>query len=228
MENYCVVTHLKCNWNCKYCVVIGLVDVKLSEKQILNNMRERFKGKDGHFCLSGGEPGLLSESFFDELMFDILKDKSYVAVLTNGVFLDRDYHKRYKHRINDICLHVVEELDKPISDSNLSYIHNVSNVTPSIVVHSKNIDLVRLFLLKYNNIKFQIMLSFICDDNSYNIKRNDYSDLFKSLSGLKNFFFDPHPIHDLIDQNDKDQIRPSYLPNVIYEPSYYFEESSCK
>jgi len=141
----------ECNWKCSYCEYAG--NHILPDEDNAIEIFDKYKDKLTH--ITGGEPGLLSERFWDHV-FDTRK----VGVLTNGLFIKKGYYEKYHDRITHLYVHVTPELDKDINPNTLRVLLNGDPIVePSIVIHKKNIHLVKDFLNKYSNLEFNITFS---------------------------------------------------------------------
>lgn len=148
--------HSKCNWDCPYCVSKD-PNAIIDEDEILKQIYP-IRNRLGRLELSGGEPGLLSNSFWSKLT-SMTQHK--LAICTNGTFIHNDYHIKFEKDIRSILIHCVEELDQDIHQKILN-IHNTSTpyiVKLNIVVHNKNHHLLYNFLEKYKGIQFTIFFT---------------------------------------------------------------------
>ena len=181
MENKFLMVRVleECNWTCSYCEYKSSGIIPDEDKAIA--IFDKHKDKLTH--ITGGEPGLLSERFWDHVF-----NTRSVGVLTNGLFIKKGYFKKYRDKINHLYIHVSPELDVPIHPSILKIIRSGDAVVePSIVVHKKNIPLIRKFLEKYSDIEFNITMSGsqFYPDRGYNITDKDTAiSIIDQLRGL--------------------------------------------
>ena len=145
----CVLT--ECNWKCNYC--------KYSKSNLIPDENKALKifekYKDILTHISGGEPGLLSNKFWDHV-FNTKK----VGVITNGLFILKGYYKKYQDKITNIKVHATPELNKDINPNILKIIREkYPNMETNIVIHKRNINLIKPFLKKYPDIEFKIIFS---------------------------------------------------------------------
>ena len=181
INDICIGLHSKCNWSCKYCVA-RWTDAEIDEDRIITQLLQ-IKDKLETLWISGGEPGLLSVQFWDYLFYEI---KTPLSICTNGTFILRGYYDRYKSKIRRIMLHCVEEIDQDIHPKLLDFIRN-SNVEKLVnfVVHKENVHLIKSFLDKYPDIKFDINFA---DQTFYEINKKykkDYEFALDRESVLK-------------------------------------------
>jgi len=169
----------ECNWNCSYCEYKSSGVIPDENKAIA--IFEKHKDVLTH--ITGGEPGLLSEKFWKHV-FNYKK----VGVLTNGLFIKKKKKKKFHDRLTHLYIHVTPELDSPIHPRILKVIHKGDPmVEPSIVIHRKNISLVKDFLNKYHDIHFNITMSGsqFYPDMGYNITDKDTA--ISLIDQLKDF-----------------------------------------
>jgi organic radical activating enzyme len=191
VNEFCIGLHSFCNWNCKYCIAKNN-NIEYNEDQILNEIRPiKHALKDVY--LSGGEPGILSDKFWNEL-FQMTQYK--LAICTNGTFILKNYHIKYEKYIREIFVHCVSELDEEINPIILDFISNKQSmkVTPNIVIHDKNHHLLHDFLKRYDNIKFDLLFTdssfktFHTDEPyQYAIQAEACINIFKVLSKFKKY-----------------------------------------
>lgn len=98
----------KCQYNCPYCVCES---GRVNEDNILKNLNMILDvlGVHKHQCkfiLTGGEPGLLSRGILDEIFHRV---GFPLTVSTNGLFVQKNYVKRYKNLIKRVLVHLVPE-----------------------------------------------------------------------------------------------------------------------
>ena len=191
VNDICIGLHSKCNWNCSYCIARDPKAI-IDEDDIFNQIVP-IKNRLGKLELSGGEPGLLSENFWNKL-FNLTDHK--LAICTNGTFIHNDYHIKFKNKIRSILVHCVPELDQDIHPKILQLKKEKVpyKLSFSIVVHNKNIHLLDAFLNKYSNIQFNL---FFTDATfkpfhhnelyNYNIQPESGMELFKILANKSKY-----------------------------------------
>jgi organic radical activating enzyme len=192
VNDICIGLHSKCNWRCKYCVARwnnSVIDeVKIIDEVLL------IKDKLKTLWLSGGEPGLLSEQFWDRLFYE---SEYPLSICTNGTFITRGFAKKYKSKIFRLMIHCVEEIDQEIDPSILTFIKETKiSKTVNFVIHKTNPYLIKNFLNKYSNLKFEFNFadqSFVDINRNYK-KEYDYGldkesiiEVIKQLSNFKNY-----------------------------------------
>jgi len=169
----------ECNWKCTYCEYCDN-DIHPDEDKAIA-IFEKYKDRLTH--ITGGEPGLLSERFWDHVF-----NTRRVGVLSNGLFIQKGYYEKYHDRLDHLYIHVTPELNNAISPSTLKVIRSKDPIVePSFVIHKKNIHMVRDFLNKYNDIDFNITISGaqFYPDRGYNITERESA--LKVIEQLKDF-----------------------------------------
>lgn len=189
VNQFCIGLHSSCNWNCEYCIAKDQYK-PLDENEILSQI-EPIKEVLGTVFLSGGEPGLLSADFWEKL-FNMTHHN--LAICTNGTFLLRGHYSRWKHRIRQVIVHCVKEIDGPINPDILNFIYKEDKVQPNIVLHRHNTQYLRDFLTVYKDIEFQL---FFADDSfeiqhgpeeyQYAINKEAAKDIIYALRGFSHY-----------------------------------------
>jgi organic radical activating enzyme len=206
VNEFCIGLHSVCNWNCPYCIARdpnGTYD----EDEILNEIKPiKYKLKDVY--LSGGEPGLLSTYFWDEL-FNMTEYK--LAICTNGTFIKKGYHIRYESKIRSIMIHCVKELNYDIDDEILKVINNKTrySVEPVIVIHNKNSHLLEEFLEKYHQLNFSLFFTDTTfspfhhnNEYDYPIQKKSCMEIIKILGKYNKYSRYTTPLTKSIIKND--------------------------
>ena len=141
-----------CNKKCAYCPyaeVTSSLDLDLS---LLHSSLWVFEKLNSSIIyLTGGEPGIVKEHVLD-LLFSI---EQVFAVTTNGLFLKKEYHKKYDNvrkiqyhvDLNDVCF-------QRFNDSRVVY---------SVVITHSNIGQLESFLKHNSDIQFHINLMQVKD-----------------------------------------------------------------
>lgn len=195
----------ECNWKCSYCEYAGNTAIPDEEEAI--RIFDRHKDKLTH--ITGGEPGLLSEKFWDHV-FNIRK----VGVLTNGLFIKKGYYEKYHDRLTHLYVHVTPELDNDINPLTLKTISKGDPIVePSIVIHKKNVNLIKNFLNKYSEIDFNITMSGtqFYPDMGYNI--TDKNTALSIIDILKEFPKYSHFVPKLLKAILSDNWNLCFIPN---------------
>lgn len=146
-EYYLSLTE-KCNWNCAYCdfpkkelcktVPIEQVLEAIELIKKVTNNSDRID-----YCLEGGEIGLLTTDYLDQI-FDSGLAETY-TVTTNGLFMQRGYHERYKDRIHYILYHVMPDLAEQFNFTDYEFDPRIT-VHYTIVITKDNIQHLEGFL----------------------------------------------------------------------------------
>lgn len=166
-----------CNWRCSYCEYGRSPSSNIDDDMALDIFN---KNKDVVTHITGGEPGLLSEKFWDKAF-------SYkpLGVITNGTFIKRGYYEKYQDRVSGLYVHAVQELDHDIDPVILDFFKN--NKDPrneiSFVVHRRNTSLIKTFLDKYSDILFKITMSGdqFSNNTLYNLDRESALEVISVL-----------------------------------------------
>jgi len=170
-----------CNWKCSYCEYGVTTGQKIDDDLAIKIFEEN---KDITTHITGGEPGLLGEKFWD-YAFGVKP----LGVITNGTFIKRGYYEKYKDRVTHLYIHAAQELDKDIDPEILEFMRKNTNpkFEISIVIHSRNILLIKSFLEKYHDITFNITMSGeqFSQDSGYNI--NNKKTALEIIEVLKEF-----------------------------------------
>jgi organic radical activating enzyme len=141
--------------------------------------------------LSGGEPGMLSESDLN-IIIKKLQDKNIIIdLVTNGLFLEK--HQKYIHYIDEILYHCIEDLSqhKPIKKYNYKNFYYVMVITNSDLYY---MDDILWYFKQYPEIKFLLFPNIkpgerininkflkLLKDYSNNINRRTKSEFIKNI-----------------------------------------------
>ena len=124
----------KCNWKCDYCNQGTNIPPDLSDDVLLSKISfclEQMKGETNDIYLSGGEPGLWSDYFFDE--FDkLIKEfciNGRIMIFTNGKIFEKKIFEEKKYDWHFIW-HVVPRINKDVVIEK----RRNGNITPLIVI----------------------------------------------------------------------------------------------
>lgn len=148
----------ECNWNCSYCnyaytkckskdrvkVCKHTQNSLLTIKKILDKLHNKIR----IFMLAqGGEIGLLSEKELD-FFFETMYPYKF-TISTNGAFIDKNYHVRYKDSISQVHLHLVEDLTNNVQPYNLTPL-----IIPGVVSTNYNITDIDCFIKSNPSLKY--------------------------------------------------------------------------
>ncbi len=141
-----------CNWKCPYCEFPVLKNPKTivdidKFKRTLQDIKNVTDKYDLEHCVEGGELGLLSPDILDVFFNSGLAEKYHVA--TNGKFLEKGYHKKYKDKILSILYHVKPEILEADWDVKRYDTYGIPFYY-TIVITKENIDIAGKFF-DYNN-----------------------------------------------------------------------------
>ena len=188
MEDIYIDATLDCNWSCSYCPY-GEKEYdkhEVGDKKYIENINKSNIPKYTNVTITGGEPGIKSKEFFNNL-FDFLRgNHNIININTNGMFIDKGYYDLFYDDIKKCYLHIVQEIDEDIGSNNLKYCE-YDKVMPLIIVHNKNIDILETFLKKYSHIKFLILINSIFE--SYDLNKNEVKKLINISVANSNCYF---------------------------------------
>ena len=143
----------ECNWNCSYC---DFPDKNNPTYDLENHLSVLKMIPDNiEVYLEGGELGLLPEDQLD-LIFNSGIANTY-AIATNGEFLRKGYHEKYKDKIHYILYHFAPEItgDMDITEYDID---GSIRVDYTFVLHVDNLKYVDKLLTRYSHLKFLIHL----------------------------------------------------------------------
>ena len=153
----------ECNWNCYYCAENTHCREPIDFNLVLQNIE---KYKDFKIILSGGEPGLLSETQWKS----IFKIKgSNLELNTNGTFLKR--YPQFVNKFDKINYHCSEDLD-------FCEFFDFSNIEYLIIVTDSNFHKLEAFLNKYKSINFNVI--------ACNMNFDNYKSFYELYNIIKN------------------------------------------
>jgi hypothetical protein len=143
----------KCNWKCEYCDFPSKIDKSYDLKSALRTLR--IIPSNIEVYLEGGELGVMPEHELD-LIFDSGIADTY-AITTNGEFLKRGYHEKYKDRIHYILYHVAPEIFGNTEVIEYDVDESI-RVDYTFVLHEGNMMHVDGILTRYPHLDFLIHL----------------------------------------------------------------------
>jgi len=183
----------KCNWSCNYC---DNVDNKTSPIEKVKNYINLLQTYNPNILisLSGGEPGLLSKDYLQEI-FNELNHPCEIA--TNGTFLENNYHEIFRSYINNISYHVISEINEPTKINVIK--DNDIPIDYIIIVHKQNLKYIKSFIKTNDHINFTIKF-YVGNDK----------DLILTISDIKLLY---EIINLNIDSNSKDKIK--HFSNIL-------------
>lgn len=188
VNDLCVGILPQCNWCCDYCIAYNNKN-KIDEDKIFKELYP-IRNKLKNLWLSGGEPGLLSEKFWEKLLKSI---DFNLKICTNGTFISNGLYDSFEKRINNVMIHCVRELNDEINPIVLStYIKNNQKMDINIVIHKYNVDKINFFLKKYKEIDFTLHFAdksfqnFISTEYDYCIDKKSAIKLINELKNIKN------------------------------------------
>lgn len=174
-----------CNWKCSYCEYGHLTNQKIDDDLAIKIFEEN---KEQTTHITGGEPGLLSEKFWD-YAFGVKP----LGVITNGTFIKRGFYEKYKDQVTNLYIHATQELDRDIDPEILEFMRKNKNpkFELSFVIHSRNIPLIKNFLDKYSDIVFNITMSGeqFSQNSYYNITREPALEIIDVLKDYPRYSY---------------------------------------
>ena len=152
VNDICIGILRQCNWRCNYCIASSN-ELSIDEDAIFEELYP-IRNKLETLWISGGEPGLLSKSFWSRLLDSI---NFNLRICTNGTFVTNGLYEYFEDRINAMMIHCVQELDIDIDPKVLKLVReNSHKISVNVVIHRLNVKRVREFFEKYYDIVFDI------------------------------------------------------------------------
>lgn len=196
VNDLCIGLLRTCNWHCKYCT--ARADIPIDEECILKEVYPH-RHRTAKVWLSGGEPGLLSENFWDEFTRMV---ELPLRVCTNGTFIKRKLHHKFDHTVAEYMIHCVQDLDEDIDPEVLEFLRTEPKSKVNVVIHRYNTHLIADFLKKYPDLIFELNFTDTTFVYDYNQKTYDYfhneeslKNAIRQLSEVKNYTRDfPHKL----------------------------------
>jgi len=149
----------QCNWDCSYCDNVDSQNVELDKLiECINSLQSL--NPYITISLSGGEPGMLSEKYLEQVFKHI---NNPCEIATNGTFFEKDYHNLFKSKLKEFWYHVTPE----INDDNTIY-DNIETDLPIqyiFVIHNRNINQVIPFIQRNSHIQFSPRFYIGADQN---------------------------------------------------------------
>lgn len=189
VNEICVGLLTQCNWCCDYCIAYNN-EKKIDESQIIKELYP-IRSKLKKLWISGGEPGLLSENFWSNL----LKYVDFnIKVCTNGTFISNNLYSKFEDRIDELMIHCVKDLDDDIDSKVLEvYRKNKNKISMNIVIHRKNVSKIKDFIERYEDINFDINFAdrsfenFISGKYDYCIDKRSGIEIIKQIRHIKRY-----------------------------------------
>ncbi|MDX1702370.1 MAG: radical SAM protein [Melioribacteraceae bacterium] len=216
VNDICVGLLSQCNWNCGYCIASNNSS-EIDEDSIFSELfpiRHKLKNR----WISGGEPGLLSESFWSRVLMSI---DFNLMICTNGTFITKGLYDKFRDRISKLMIHCVSELDKDIHPDVLKVVNEERDkVFINIVVHKYNVDQIRDFLTRYNDISFdlnfadQTFAEQSISNYDYIIDRKAALTILKQLGSLPKYTLEINRVTRALLDNDYQHLNSWSIKNV--------------
>lgn len=133
----------RCSESCDYCDFPSLKNPINASKENIDYFLKYIVPRDKLFNypylgLVGGEIGLLDMETLDYFFTPFLEKGITFNIMTNGLFLKKDYHKRYKCMIRSITYHIIHAHKY---DEAIKYVFDMDVPTKmSFVAHHFNLD----------------------------------------------------------------------------------------
>jgi len=156
-KQYYISLTEKCNWKCEYCDFPNKQIIKttpINEVILFFDMLKKITNSDNkiEYCLEGGEIGLLSEEYLDEVFKHDLTQTYNIS--TNGLFMKKGYHIRYKDKIHYILYHVTPEFNNNFEVERFKFDKSIL-VYYTIVITKENLNKLNDFLEYNSDLLFQ-------------------------------------------------------------------------
>ena len=193
VNDICIGLLQQCNWNCRYCIASKNVEA-IDEVAIFKELFP-IRHKLEKLWISGGEPGLLSETFWHKLYSSI--DFS-LKICTNGTFITNGLYDIFKNRVHSLAIHCVNELDQDIDKRLIQAVKEdkTHKIILNIVVHRHNTHMIKDFLTKYKdlghihiNFTDQTFADITDKDYDYVIDRKAAENIVKQLGSFPGYNF---------------------------------------
>lgn len=177
----------KCNWRCWYCDHPKISNPQTVSLDYFNEFCEQFlaaKGKSNiEVSLEGGEIGLLSEDYLDVVFASGLSDT--YTITTNGLFMKKDYHTKYKDKIHHILYHVTPEMNETLTFPRYDFDPSIQ-VLYTMVVHKNNIKFLDDFLTYNKDVIFLPHYLQPRTDNLNFMNKNDFQQIYDIMKDKPN------------------------------------------
>lgn len=180
MHTFLLVTS-KCNETCKYCDFPSMKspnhysfdNIDWDEIKRILHYYQKYNHK---VTIVGGEPGALS---YDSIkyIFDLIPDMEF-DVLTNGLFLQKNYHTEFSNQIGNIGFHLVN------TEWDLSEYKDIKNIDYRVVIDNSYPSYLD-DLLKYIEF-YKLPVIFKYDtgrvvDGNFNLTKEQYIDIYSKI-----------------------------------------------
>lgn len=158
----------RCNWDCPYCTDLTGMKYKLPDENIILNKIDQiinFCGNNHIYEISGGEPTLLSQNFFNNLLSLKKKYSCKFKLFTNGT----DFNKVPNDLFDIIIYHITEEISKGIDVEKLDMVkQRFKCVNKVVIVHRYNLEYLEEFVKKYKDLDIYYIIS-DTNDRTWNL-----------------------------------------------------------
>jgi organic radical activating enzyme len=150
----------ECNWNCPYCGYPNIKNPKTISlddfKKVSKWMKPIIDKYQMQICIEGGEIGLVDESLLDHLFYEsgfIEHQEHKFHVATNGMFMNKGYHKKYGDLLRSILFHVAPDITSP-NITFKRYDESLFKMYYTMVIHYGNLDFMEEFIKNNEDIDF--------------------------------------------------------------------------
>jgi uncharacterized Fe-S cluster-containing radical SAM superfamily protein len=195
-----VIVTYECNKTCEYCSAIRYKEYQYREldTEVLIELKQIFTGlnkilPNEKYYISGGEPGLLDIDLYQRL-FRIIPNN--IIVNTNGLFIDRCYHKKLSKYNISYDIHITDEYsDYPF----------LKNASYNYLVHKDNYQNLGLLAKRYKHLDINVdiysrlLLSDI--DNSLQLSVDDLLEISRICNSYSNLILPQHKLNASILQH---------------------------
>jgi len=200
LDNYCLTVTYKCQWHCPYCIT-DTHSKSIEYDQVLDNIK-RIPDR-AHVSLSGGEPGMLPTGKIIEVINRLREKQCVVQVNSNGLIFKRP---AIVDMVDFIFYHCSENLD--IDDEVVKDYPDKTQYM--VVVTDNNIDKLRSFLDKHNDIHISI---YAAKEVPVNGKVGEHLSKKNAIRLVREF---------------KDYIKPDEVPHILNFNEYTLQTEHIK
>lgn len=149
----------KCSWNCWYCDFPTKQNPKHAPIEYVLEVFDMIKeitGRDQsiEYSIEGGEIGLLDEDYLTQIFNSGLGDTYNVA--TNGLFMEKGYHRIFAKNIHYILHHVQPELFVPFRVPTYDLAEDILTYY-TFVINKKNLPILEEVLKQCEHLNSYIL-----------------------------------------------------------------------
>jgi len=188
-----------CSWKCSYCDFPCKTDPKVAPIEYVEEVFDRIKRITNYdqsieYCLEGGEIGLFDQDYLDRVFNSGLSETYNVA--TNGLFMEKSYHKRYSDKIHYILYHIAPEIYDGVKYKEYDFGDILCYYT--FVINKNNLPILDKFLTDNLDSKHRF-LPHILQPRTPGLDLLTYDDFIQ--------------MYDII--KDKSNVKPDFIERVV-------------